>query len=193
MSEELKELNIEIHAGADFALTFDVKDEFYQPVDLTGATIEGQVRQYAEAAEYYPFFINSIPASGIICLTIPFEETQQIGFDKGVYDVFITNADGIREKVLTGDVFVDQAVTRTIEGTMMYRVHVQDYGWLDWVEAGQKCGTEGESKRIEAIEIKLTGELAKYYSVEYCVHIQDYGDMQGWVKDGALAGICRAG
>ena len=94
MSEELKELNIEIHAGADFAMTFGVKDEYYQPVDLTGATIEGQVRQYAEAAEYYPFFINSIPADGVICLTIPFEETQQIGFDKGVYDVFITYADG---------------------------------------------------------------------------------------------------
>ena len=38
------------------------------------------------------------------------------------------------------------------------------------------------------IEIRFTGELADYYSVEYCVHIQDYGDMQGWVQDGALAG-----
>ena len=78
--------------------------------------------------------------------------------------------------------------TTGYEGTMMYRVHVQDYGWLPWTEAGNPAGTTGECKRIEAIEIKLTGELAKYYSVEYCVHIQDYGDMQGWVKDGALAG-----
>ena len=78
--------------------------------------------------------------------------------------------------------------TTGYEGTMLYRVHVQDYGWLPWTEAGSPAGTEGLSKRIEAIEIKLTGELAKYYSVEYCVHIQDYGDMQGWVKDGALAG-----
>ena len=73
-------------------------------------------------------------------------------------------------------------------GTLQYRVHVQDYGWMDWVDAGTKCGTEGEAKRIEAIEIRLTSELANYYSVEYCVHIQDYGDMQGWVHDGALAG-----
>lgn len=78
--------------------------------------------------------------------------------------------------------------TTGYEGTMMYRVHVQDIGWMDWVEAGNPAGTTGQSKRIEAIEIKLTGELADYYSVEYCVHIQDYGDMQGWVKDGALAG-----
>ena len=78
--------------------------------------------------------------------------------------------------------------TTGYEGTMEYRVHVQDIGWMDWTEAGNPAGTEGLSKRIEAIEIRLTGELAKYYSVEYCVHIQDYGDMQGWVKDGALAG-----
>ena len=73
-------------------------------------------------------------------------------------------------------------------GTLQYRVHVQDIGWMDWTDAGQKCGTEGMSKRIEAIEIRLTGELADYYSVEYCVSIQDYGDLLGWVHDGALAG-----
>ena len=78
--------------------------------------------------------------------------------------------------------------TTGLSGTLEYRVHVQDYGWMEWVPAGTKCGTEGEAKRIEAIEIRFTGELAEYYSVEYCVHIQDYGDMQGWVKDGALAG-----
>ena len=78
--------------------------------------------------------------------------------------------------------------TTGLSGTLEYRVHVQDIGWMDWTEAGNPAGTEGMGKRIEAIELRLTGELAEYYSVEYCVHIQDYGDMQGWVKDGALAG-----
>ncbi len=86
------------------------------------------------------------------------------------------------------EILINFENTTGYSGTMMYRVHVQDYGWLPWTEAGKPAGTEHESKRIEAIEIVLTGELAKYYSVEYCVHIQDYGDMQGWVHDGALAG-----
>ena len=73
-------------------------------------------------------------------------------------------------------------------GTLQYRVHVQDIGWMDWVDAGNPAGTTGQCKRIEAIEIRLTGELADYYSVVYKVHIQDYGDAQGWVKDGTLAG-----
>ena len=75
-----------------------------------------------------------------------------------------------------------------LSGNLEYRVHVQDIGWMDWVQAGQAAGTQGLAKRIEAIEIRLTDELGENYSVEYCVHIQDYGDMQGWVKDGALAG-----
>ncbi len=83
---------------------------------------------------------------------------------------------------------IDFANNTPYEGTLMYRVHVQDIGWMDWVEAGSPAGTSGQAKRIEAIEIRLTDELADYYSVVYCVHIQDYGDAQGWVHDGALAG-----
>ena len=75
-----------------------------------------------------------------------------------------------------------------LSGTLQYRVHVQDIGWMDWVDAGNPAGTTGQGKRIEAIEMRLTDELAEYYTVEYCVHIQDYGYAQGWVHDGALAG-----
>lgn len=74
------------------------------------------------------------------------------------------------------------------EGTMLYRVHRQTYGWTDWIPAGQPAGTTGQAKRLEGIQIKLTGELEKHYSVRYCAHIQTYGDRQGWVYNGALAG-----
>ena len=36
-----------------------------------------------------------------------------------------------------------------------YRVHAQDYGWLGCTKNGNPAGTEGLSKRIEAIEIKV--------------------------------------
>ena len=75
-----------------------------------------------------------------------------------------------------------------LSGTLQYRVHVQDIGWMDWVNAGQPAGTKGQAKRIEAIEMRLTGELAENYTIMYMVHIQDYGYAQGWVKDGTLAG-----
>ena len=38
---------------------------------------------------------------------------------------------------------------------IMYRVHVQNLGWMDWVENGETAGTTGQSLRLEAIEVKL--------------------------------------
>ena len=73
-------------------------------------------------------------------------------------------------------------------GSLEYRVHIQDIGWTEWLPAGSDAGTAGQSKRLEGIEIRLTGELASYYNVVYRAHIQDYGDAQGWVANGALAG-----
>ena len=54
---------------------------------------------------------------------------------------------------------------------LSYRVHIQDIGWSDWVQNGQIAGTTGESKRIEAIEIKSNKML------EVQEHIQDIGWM----------------
>ena len=42
-------------------------------------------------------------------------------------------------------------------------------------------------KRLEAIQIKLTGDVANYYDVYYRVHVQTYGWL-GWVKNGDKAG-----
>lgn len=49
---------------------------------------------------------------------------------------------------------------------------VQTYGWLDWVSDGASSGTTGEAKRLEAIQIELTGALATQYDVYYRVHAQ---------------------
>lgn len=72
-----------------------------------------------------------------------------------------------------------------------YNSHVQDYGWeQDFSKKdGEISGTTGKEKRIEALKIKL-GNLEKIpenASVEYQVHVQDYGWMN-WQKDGQIAG-----
>ena len=41
------------------------------------------------------------------------------------------------------------------EYDIYYRVHIADYGWLDWAKNGASAGSEGMSKRIEAIEIRI--------------------------------------
>ncbi len=49
------------------------------------------------------------------------------------------------------------------------------------------AGTTGQSKRVEGIQIKLTGTAASLFDVYYQVHIQNYGWM-GWAKNGESAG-----
>jgi|GEM_PF-1374044 len=73
-------------------------------------------------------------------------------------------------------------------GNLQYRVHIQDKGWTGWISSGNFAGTKGESKRVEAVQFRLTGDLCANYDVIYKAHIQGYGDAQGWVKNGAVAG-----
>lgn len=48
-------------------------------------------------------------------------------------------------------------------------------------------GTSGMSKRLEAIRIKLSGEISSEFDVYYRVHAQGYGWL-GWAKNGKPAG-----
>ena len=70
-------------------------------------------------------------------------------------------------------------------GSVLMRAHVQNVGWQGW-QAGQ-AGTTGKSQRIEAIELKLDGDIAQYYDIYYRVHSAGIGWM-GWTKNGAPAG-----
>ena len=72
-------------------------------------------------------------------------------------------------------------------GGIAYQVHEQGNGWTAERSDGALAGTTGESRRIEAVKIRLTGELAGHMSVWYRVHSQNFG-WSGWTCDGAPAG-----
>ncbi len=70
---------------------------------------------------------------------------------------------------------------------IMYKTHVQSFGWQNWVLNGTMSGTSGKAKRLEGINIKLSN--AQYAGgIEYRTHIQKNGWEQGWKKDGAMSG-----
>ncbi|MDO4796878.1 MAG: InlB B-repeat-containing protein [Coriobacteriales bacterium] len=73
------------------------------------------------------------------------------------------------------------------QGSIEYRAHVQNHGWMDWQKDGKKAGTTGESRRMEAMQMRLDTETAKNFSVWYRVHSQHL-DWMGWAKDGEPAG-----
>lgn len=78
-------------------------------------------------------------------------------------------------------------VNTTLAGSIKYRVHVQNIGWMDWKKDGEEAGTTGKSLRIEAMQIQLTSELSDKYDVYYRVHVQNKGWL-GWAKNGEIAG-----
>lgn len=86
----------------------------------------------------------------------------------------------------TGKEFTATA-TKSTKMSVSYKVHRQDYDWEeDWKKDGQTSGTVGESKRLEAIKIKLPDGVSG--SIEYRTHIQDIGWEKNWSKDGEVSG-----
>ena len=79
-------------------------------------------------------------------------------------------------------------------GSIRYTTHVQTYGWQGnpdnpdtWKKEGEMAGTSGQSKRLEAFCLKLTGDLEKNYDVYYRTHVQHFGWL-GWAKNGEKCG-----
>ena len=88
--------------------------------------------------------------------------------------------------------FAGQAAAINIPGSettpnVMYKTHVQTFGWQNWMLNGQVSGTSGKAKRLEGINIKLTN--CDYAGgIRYSTHIQTYGWSQGWKENGEMAG-----
>ena len=75
---------------------------------------------------------------------------------------------------------------------LYYRCHMQDYGWTGWTREGTFCGTRGENRRVEAIQMMLVveqdvSEPLNNNGIYYRVHTQDYGWLPE-VRDGQIAG-----
>jgi len=72
------------------------------------------------------------------------------------------------------------------KGGITYRTNVQKTGWeKNWSSNGATSGIQG--MRTEAIEIKLTGEVANHYDIYYRVYTPIYGWL-GWAKNGEISG-----
>ena len=82
---------------------------------------------------------------------------------------------------------------------VFYRVHAQNFGWLDWTSNGNVAGTIGYFYRIEAIEIKIEDKdmssisvgsrpfVESINEVKYSSHVESIG-WQEYVNDNNISG-----
>ncbi len=92
--------------------------------------------------------------------------------------------EGIQMK-LVSDTFKDAV---DYLGGVEYRTHIQKQGWeKEFVSDGKVSGTVGKGLRLEAIQIKLFGDIASKYSIYYAVQAEKFGWL-GFARDGESAG-----
>lgn len=89
--------------------------------------------------------------------------------------------------MLLGFVLFPITTFASSSANVSYQTHVQTYGWQGWKTNGQSSGTSGQSKRLEAIKIKL--DNTEYSgNIEYKTHIQKQGWEKSFRKNGELSG-----
>jgi peptidoglycan/xylan/chitin deacetylase (PgdA/CDA1 family) len=77
-----------------------------------------------------------------------------------------------------------------LSGTIEYSVNLSGSGWLDWT-SGEEAGDAAGEAALEAVRVRLTGDLATYYEV--WSSILQNGAWTDWVSDGETAGTEGAG
>lgn len=72
------------------------------------------------------------------------------------------------------------------ESLVLYRTHVQNDGWQNYMRDGEMSGTSGRSLRLEGINVKL-GAAAGSGGIRYRTHVQNIG-WQDWKSNDIMAG-----
>ena len=128
------------------------------------------------------------------------EELPEIGalygiyvYEKGWSHFFADNSYGMAP---TGAYITGIRVTlhnqpSDLSGTVAYQVNLSGSGWLDWQSDAAEAGDTEGAMPLEAVAMKLTGELAEYYDIFYSV-LQN-NQWTDWVKNGQEAGTSGAG
>ena len=84
-------------------------------------------------------------------------------------------------------------VESSYEGNIEYQSYIEGKGWeKSYKKNNEISGTTGQALRIEAIKIRLTGELAEKYDVYYRAYTEKNGWL-GWAKTDEIAGTLGFG
>ena len=106
-------LDLEIRRGDTFYKTFTIKQPDGTPVDITGVSIRAQLRKYVNSTIVVDLTTNILDASaGRWSLGLTPDETANIDFHYGKYDVEFTFVGGKRQTIIFGNILISEDITR---------------------------------------------------------------------------------
>jgi hypothetical protein len=107
--------NLVVNSGSDFSQTFTLEgSDTNSAFDLTGYTVESQMRKWAGSSSAVSFTTSiELPSTaGKILIRLTAAQTTIIKPGRYVYDVIIIDEFGVRNRVIEGMVLVTEGVTR---------------------------------------------------------------------------------
>ncbi|MDY5986047.1 MAG: family 78 glycoside hydrolase catalytic domain [Lachnoclostridium sp.] len=182
--------------SCDVTVPSNSKADIYIPVSKNNAvlTVDGK-RVSASREDGYLVYTLSAGSHTVTADAGIYEDASELAMTDVVYDVYFGQkwngeaTNGVRVGKTSGEKV--EAVTFRLmnqqnAGNVEYSAYMQSYGWQDWVSEGA-AGKPGEGKRLEAVRLRLTGELAQQIDVYYRVYVEGYGWLD-WAENGEPAG-----
>lgn len=81
-------------------------------------------------------------------------------------------------------------MNQAYSGNILYSGYLQDTGWSGYVGNNNLLGDVANAKRIEAVSIKLDGEMAQKFDIYYRVYTEKFG-WTGWGVNGQNVGTIK--
>lgn len=106
--------NLVINAGSDFTQSFTLEGSDNSALNLTDYSVNAQMRKWAGSSTAVSFGSTIIVPKtlGRVVISLASTETQNLKPGRYVYDVLITDSQGIKNRVIEGMVLVREGVTR---------------------------------------------------------------------------------
>lgn len=106
--------NLIINAGSDFSQSFTLEGYDNSPLNLSGYTINAQMRKWSGSSSAITFTTEiEYPATdGKLLISLSSGQTVNIKPGRYLYDILIADSYGIKNRVVEGMVLVREGVTR---------------------------------------------------------------------------------
>jgi hypothetical protein len=106
-----QKVNIVIDQGTTFSTSFTFTDDNDTPIDFTSYTGASQMRKSYSSSTAHTFNVG-LTANGVITLGMSSNTTTLITAGRYLYDLEVTDTNGVRSRLAEGIVTVTPEITR---------------------------------------------------------------------------------